>query len=636
MKVVAAPRIYTLPDEASLFSGPKFNYYQDSNHDERWVRTTDFTESCSIGEASAFCLELPLESNLPNISEMFDFHKEVNGPLRLERGSSYSQDLELVPIVRARGEVPVPYETLFRVNHMVQNGTLSGPTLDDDFFRLLDPRRISQSFIDRALDRLSYSKTCCLSPGNWLREQYNKMETSKLRNQRPQAASCKISLQSGLVYVHRAQVTPTKVYFYGPEINISNRVIRHFIDDLENFMRVSFVDEDGERLWSADLQPRNIAGSSDKQTKLYRRLQSILGKGIAVGGKRFDFLAFSASQLKDSSVWMFASRPGLCATDIRRWMGDFSGIRNVAKYAARLGQSFGSSTETLSVARHETEMIPDVENYKYCFSDGIGKISAAFASQVAKKCDLSSTPSAFQIRYGGFKGVVAVDPSSRVKLSLRKSMCKFESGNTKLDVLAYSKPQFCFLNRQLITLLSTLGVEDEVFLRKQEELVKKLDELLSDPATAMEVLNAISPGEMAGILKEMLNCGYVPQEEPFLSMMLQTFRAAKLNELRTKSRIFVPMGRAMMGCLDETCTLEYGQVFIQVTSASSFVLDGLEIFPENSRNGAGGGSVIIKGMVVVSKNPCLHPGDLRVLQAVDVWDLHHLVDCVVFPQKGKR
>jgi RNA-dependent RNA polymerase len=45
---------------------------------------------------------------------------------------------------------------------------------------------------------------------------------------------------------------------------------------------------------------------------------------------------------------------------------------------------------------------------------------------------------------------------------------------------------------------------------------------------------------------------------------------------------------------------------------------------------------IVKGKVVVAKNPCLHPGDIRILEAVDAPSLHHLVDCLVFPQKGAQ
>jgi RNA-dependent RNA polymerase len=79
-------------------------------------------------------------------------------------------------------------------------------------------------------------------------------------------------------------------------------------------------------------------------------------------------------------------------------------------------------------------------------------------------------------------------------------------------------------------------------------------------------------------------------------MMLQTFRASKLLELRQKTRIFIPKGRAMMGVLDETKTLEYGEVFVQY-----------------SNNRLSNISHVVKGKVVVAKNPCLHPGDVRVL-----------------------
>ncbi|WVZ73766.1 hypothetical protein U9M48_022042 [Paspalum notatum var. saurae] len=431
--------------------------------------------------------------------------------------------------------------------------------------------------------------------------QYSKIQKSRYALQ----TSSNISLDDGLVYIHRVQVTPAKVYFYGPEINVSNRVVRHFSADIDNFLRISFVDEDCEKLRSVDLSPRSGSGNDARRTALYNRVLSVLSNGISIGDKHFEFLAFSSSQLRDNSAWMFASRQGLTASDIREWMGDFHSIRNVAKYAARLGQSFSSSTETLKVHKHEVEEIPDIENGTiYTFSDGIGKISASFA---------------MEIRYGGYKGVVAVDPRSNHKLSLRKSMSKFQSENITLDVLAYSKYQPCFLNRQLITLLSTLGVRDNVFELKQEEAIKQLNRMVTEPQAAREAIELMPMGEVTNVVKELLSCGYQPDHEPYLSMLLQTFRASKLLEMKTKSRIFIPKGRAVMGCLDETRTLKYGQVFIQ----ASYGADDHRKF-------------IVTGKVVVAKNPCLHPGDVRVLQAVDVPGLHHMFDCVVFPQQGQR
>ena len=40
--------------------------------------------------------------------------------------------------------------------------------------------------------------------------------------------------------------------------------------------------------------------------------------------------------------------------------------------------------------------------------------------------------------------------------------------------------------------------------------------------------------------------------------------------------------------------------------------------------------------VLVTRNPCLHPGDLRKFEAVQHPELSHLVDCIVFPTRGKR
>lgn len=39
---------------------------------------------------------------------------------------------------------------------------------------------------------------------------------------------------------------------------------------------------------------------------------------------------------------------------------------------------------------------------------------------------------------------------------------------------------------------------------------------------------------------------------------------------------------------------------------------------------------------MVTRNPCLHPGDIRILKAVEKDELKHLSNVIVFSSKGYR
>ncbi|KAL1106721.1 hypothetical protein V6Z11_D04G224400 [Gossypium hirsutum] len=618
IQLLGAPRIYEKDLSTALSSS------KELTDDEQWVREVDFTPGRCIGQSFAMCIELPRSVQLPRFDTSF-YYKKIEDNFVIEPGSPFSSNTDLVPIITPPTGFDLPYNILFKVNALLQHGYLPPTALDSRFFELVDPCRIETLFIEHALEKMHGLRDCCYDPVKWLNDRYKEYRKADKRPRPPK-------LDEGLVAVRRIQVTPSKVYFSGPDVNLSNRVLRSYIKDIDNFLRVSFVDEELGKIHSTDLSTPSTSSTDGKPSRIYQRILSTLRNGILVGDKKFEFLACSTSQLRENSIWMFASKPGLTADDIRGQMGHIHVIRNVAKYAARLGQSLSSSRETLEVHQDEIEEIPDIEvetgGNKYNFSDGIGKISAKLARQVAWKCGLRQTPSAFQIRYGGYKGVVAVDPSSSVKLSLRKSMRKFEADSTSLDVLSWSKYHTCYLNRQIIILMSTLGVKDSVFKAKQKAFLARLDAMLMDPEKAKEALEGIHHGEIVKVLREMLLCGYKPDSEPFLSMMLRTIRASKLLDLRTRTRISIDKGGILMGCLDETGTLEYGQVFVQYSTKPSQSSSGDFRSYQNSH--------VVEGKVVIAKNPCLHPGDLRVLEAVDAVVLHHMVDCIVFPQKGHR
>ena len=63
--------------------------------------------------------------------------------------------------------------------------------------------------------------------------------------------------------------------------------------------------------------------------------------------------------------------------------------------------------------------------------------------QVTESLNIRNSPSAFQIRYGGCKGVVSVWPDledDQIGLHVRKSMEKFNSDHYELEVVQYTKP----------------------------------------------------------------------------------------------------------------------------------------------------------------------------------------------------
>lgn len=63
-----------------------------------------------------------------------------------------------------------------------------------------------------------------------------------------------------------------------------------------------------------------------------------------------------------------------------------------------------------------------------------------------------------QIRIGGFKGMVSLDPTLEGEvLHLRKSMKKFESPHRSLEVVGFTGPLQGYLNRQISTIIYLIG-----------------------------------------------------------------------------------------------------------------------------------------------------------------------------------
>ncbi|CAN0075776.1 unnamed protein product, partial [Ectocarpus sp. 13 AM-2016] len=206
-----------------------------------------------------------------------------------------------------------------------------------------------------------------------------------------------------------------------------------------------------------------------------------------------------------------------------------------------------------------------------------------------------------------------------------------------MQVIQYARQLPCYLNRQFITLLGTLGVPDAVIEERYRAMVSTLDKvrrtMLSDPAEAEMALvryyNTTSGGKtgrkQVGPLWEalaMVRAGINIRTEPFLQSVLRATRDKAMIDLRHRTRIFVPDASCLLGIVDETGLLQPGQASDSPRCRSVYFSSTL---PEGTP-------------VLVCRNPSLHPGKRArdSVTAGDVPQLRHLINVVVFSCEGER
>lgn len=377
--------------------------------------------------------------------------------------------------------------------------------------------------------------------------------------------------------------------------------------------------------------------------EVFTRIYRTMINGITIGDRRYEFLAFGNSQFREHGAYFIAPLPHFSAPSIRRWMGSFKEIRVVAKHAARLGQCF-STTRAISGAKVTVKEINDIERNGFCFTDGVGKISTFLAQLTASELGINQSiggpPSVFQFRLGGCKGVLAVSPDAKGReIHIRPSQYKFPATHEGLEIIRWSQFAGASLNRQLISVLSALGVPDETFLQKLKRQLSNLEQAMTDEKLALNLLQRdIDANQMTLVVAGMVLDGFQKMEEPFVTSLLQLWRAWSIKYLKEKARISIADGALLLGCIDETGSLK-GHFNATPSEGSTSTGNREEEIPEifvQLTKTPDDQPFVVKGPMLLGRNPSLHPGDLRVVRGVDVPALHHLKDVVVFPQTGDR
>jgi RNA-dependent RNA polymerase len=336
---------------------------------------------------------------------------------------------------------------------------------------------------------------------------------------------------------------------------------------------------------------------------------SVSISGTIVGRKNdhilvpsFEFLAYSQSALKQYTMWFvtpFTDRSGrsISAVSIRATIGSSwpeGTLRCPARYAARLSQAFTATTISVVVKPDQIRRIPDIERNGHCFSDGNSPLSPSMADDLYKKLQHRSertgrrrrTPSVFQVRIQGAKGVLSVDPTLEdFVLCLRPSMIKFESNNNHSVEIArfFKKPGKFALNRPLVMILSGLGVNSEVFLQLQRQAVKETREASKSLQGAAGLIDTHGLGIAFALPSTFTNLrklgiDFEPQVtpsgvlDPFMNRCMQFAVHHVLREIKFRARVPVPECWKLVGVVDEHNILEPDEIYGTLLSGSFIVM----------------------------------------------------------------
>ncbi|KAH7628690.1 RNA dependent RNA polymerase-domain-containing protein [Sordaria sp. MPI-SDFR-AT-0083] len=559
----------------------------------------------------------PLPNKKPEVWDLLD--DRYGHAIQPASSQSWNNDFSLLA---APPRISLPFDVRYQLEVCISQGIINEHNIDRPFLEKLTEFCNDDNSLNKDRARLILEYAADEYAGKRIFDPMGLFKDSAAMRYFPST----FIIPNYCALVRRVTITPTRIYFSTPYVEPTNRVIRQWRFAQDYFIRIQFTDE--------VLEGRIRSGEAE--LPLFLRAYRVLQEGIAMGLWHWKFLAFGNSQIREAGAYMFCEQSDLTCDMMRSWMGRFSHIKVIAKYAARLGQCFSTTRLVPGIPAPRIVTIPDVEKDGFCFTDGVGKISPLLAKIITHEWSLDRLPSAFQFRMGGCKGVLVTWPDVKgMEVHIRKSQEKFVAEFNGLEVIKCSAFATATLNRQTIAVLSSLGVPDQVFVDMMEKQLSDYNAAMVDKRKATEYLRKyVDENHITPIIAQMLSYGFMESQEPFVRTLLQLWRSWSIKTLKEKARLSVEKSAFVLGCVDESRTLKgHMKVIEGWKDVPSEKLPQIFLqIPDNVNDGY----KVITGTCVVGRNPSLHPGDIRVVEAVDVPALRHIRDVVVFPLTGDR
>ncbi|EFC44192.1 predicted protein [Naegleria gruberi] len=232
-----------------------------------------------------------------------------------------------------------------------------------------------------------------------------------------------------------------------------------------------------------------------------------------------------------------------------------------------------------------------------------------------------NVPSAFQIRFRGAKGMLLQNPNVK-GIVLRESMVKFnvdldedldeeDESLSNIHVVGYSEPSnFAFANSTILYMMSGCVDGGEKFegiiMNMWKDYVNDILKTYSNEDTSQLMKKYFKEGDfhalnIFGLTKDVA-----------LAFLAGPFRTQLLN-----LKLPIQNARRVYGVCDPLEVLEPDEVFVRIRMED-------------------GTLKTLEGTIAITKEPCLHRGDLRLLKAKKIESLEYLSEVIVFPIKGEK
>lgn len=188
-----------------------------------------------------------------------------------------------------------------------------------------------------------------------------------------------------------------------------------------------------------------------------------------------------------------------------------------------------------------------------------------------------------------------------------------------------NKPIPLVLNRQMIKILEDMRVPELWFIKAQNrelDSLRKITAITNNTVTFLRRQKIAEQMKFYRFIRRLHQLRLDYKKDAFLCSVVEAVVLREVRLLKHKSRIPIEKGVTLFGVMDEFGYLDDEEVFITFDQQQGVRYPGP-----------------CEGLVIITRSPALHPGDIQIRKAVippPEHPLRSLSNCIVFSQKGDR